>query len=121
MNPGLKYTLARFGILLVCLIPAVFLFPNANLLLKLLIAFLVSAILSFFLLRQWRDEVAEQLSANAIRRSGEKQRLRAALAGEDEDAPEPKHAAKDDEDEETPEQPEPEKPEQKQKPEQKED
>jgi uncharacterized membrane protein YccC len=113
MNPGLKYTLARFGILLVCLIPAVFLFPNANLLLKLLIAFLVSAILSFFLLRQWRDEVAEQLSANAIRRSGEKQRLRAALAGEDEEAPEPKHAAKEDEDEETPEKPEPEKPEQK--------
>jgi hypothetical protein len=117
MNPGLKYTLARFGILLVCLIPAVFLFPNANLLLKLLIAFLVSAILSFFLLRQWRDEVAEQLSANAIRRSGEKQRLRAALAGEEEDAPEPKHAAKEDEqedeDEETPEKPEPEKPEKK--------
>jgi uncharacterized membrane protein YccC len=96
MNPGLKYTLARFGILLVCLIPAVFLFPNANLLLKLLIAFLVSAVASFFLLRQWRDEVAEQLSANAIRRSGEKQRLRAALTGDDEDAPEPKHAAKED-------------------------
>ena len=95
MNPGLKYTLARFGILLVCLIPAVFLFQNVNLLLKLLVAFLVSAIASFFLLRQWRDEVAEQLSANAIRRSGEKQRLRAALSGEDET--EPKPAAKEDE------------------------
>ena len=98
MNPGLKYTLARFGILLVCLIPAVFLFPNANLLLKLLVAFGVSAIASFFLLRQWRDEVAEQLSANAIRRSGEKQRLRAALAGVDEES-EPKHAAKEDDEE----------------------
>jgi uncharacterized membrane protein YccC len=106
MNPGLKYTLARFGILLVCLIPAVFLFPNANLLLKLLIAFLVSAILSFFLLRQWRDEVAEQLSANAIRRSGEKQRLRAALAGEDEDTPEPEHTTKEDEETPEPERPE---------------
>jgi flagellar biosynthesis/type III secretory pathway M-ring protein FliF/YscJ len=106
MNPGLKYTLARFGILLVCLIPAVFLFPTANLLLKLLVAFLVSAILSFFLLRQWRDEVAEQLSANAIRRSGEKQRLRAALSGEDEEeaAAEPKHAAKEDDEEQEQEQ-----------------
>lgn len=95
MNPGLKYTLARFGILLVCLIPAVFLFPDANLLLKLLIAFGVSAIASFFLLRQWRDEVAEQLSANAIRRSGEKQRLRAALSGEDDEETEPKPATKE--------------------------
>jgi hypothetical protein len=95
MNPGLKYTLARFGILLVCLIPAVFLFRNVDLLLKLLVAFLVSAIASFFLLRQWRDEVAQQLSANAIRRGGQKQRLRAALAGEDEDQAAPQPAAKD--------------------------
>jgi hypothetical protein len=101
MNPGLKYTLARFGILLVCLIPAVFLFPTANLLLKLLVAFVVSAVASFFLLRGWRDEVAEQLSASATRRGGEKERLRAALSGEPDDdlaadVPEPRHAAPED-------------------------
>lgn len=99
MNPGLKYTLARFGILLVCLIPAVFLFPTANLLLKLLVAFAVSAVASFFLLRAWRDEVAEQLSSSASRRTEEKARLRAALSGEGDDDltdAEPRHAAADD-------------------------
>ena len=109
MNPGLKYTLARFAILLVCLVPAVFLFPNVNLLLKLLVAFAVSAVASFFLLRQLRDEVAEQLSVSARKRGDEKERLRAALAGEDEpstkDEAAPKHAAKD-EDQDEPEKPE---------------
>jgi Protein of unknown function (DUF4229) len=107
MNPGLKYTLARFGILLVCLVPAVFLFQNVNLLLKLLIAFAVSAVASFFLLRQLRDEVAEQLAVGARKRTDEKERLRAALAGDDEPSTkdEPEHAAKD-EDADAPEKPE---------------
>jgi predicted PurR-regulated permease PerM len=55
-----------------------------NFFLKLLIALLVSSVASFFLLRQWRDEVAEYLSAASRRRLDEKERLRAALAGEDE-------------------------------------
>jgi hypothetical protein len=57
MNPFMKYTLARL---------------------------VLSAAGSFFLLRRWRDEVAEQLAAGSARRKGEKERLRSALAGEDE-------------------------------------
>ncbi len=83
MNPVLRYTLARVALFAVC-VGLVFLPPGLNPLLKLLIALLVSSVASFFLLRQWRDEVAEQLSTSSRRRLDEKERLRAALAGEDE-------------------------------------
>ena len=83
MNPAVKYTLGRIGIFVVCLIPAVFLFPNVDLFLKLLGALLVSAVASFFLLRPLRDEVAQRLSDNARRRIDQKERLRSALSGDD--------------------------------------
>jgi threonine/homoserine/homoserine lactone efflux protein len=86
MKPGLKYALGRLAIFVVCVVPAVFLLPDVNPALKLLVALLVSAVLSYFLLRQWRDEVAEQMSVNARRRIDEKERLRSALAGDDEPA-----------------------------------
>lgn len=83
MNPILKYTLARILLFAVCaglvLLPA-----GMNLFLKLLIALVVSSAASFVLLRQWRDEVAERLSAGSRRRLDEKERLRSALSGEDE-------------------------------------
>jgi hypothetical protein len=84
LSPGLQYFLGRLGIFVACVIPALVFFPGVNPLLKLLVAFAVSAALSFFLLRQWRDELAEQMSANAWRRIHERERLRSALAGDDE-------------------------------------
>jgi predicted membrane metal-binding protein len=83
MNPAMKYSLGRIGIFLLCAIPAVLVLPEVNLLLKLLVAMVISAVASFFLLRQWRDEVAERMSSNARRRIEEKERLRSALAGDD--------------------------------------
>ncbi len=88
MTPGLKYTLGRLGIFVVCAVPALLLIPNEmHPFLKLMIALVASAALSFVLLRRWRDEVADQLSAGARRRVEQKQKLRSALAGEDETTP----------------------------------
>jgi hypothetical protein len=84
MNPILKYTLARIALFATCA-GLVFIPDELDTLLKLLIALVVSAAGSFFLLRQWRDEVAEQLSSDSRRRMGAKERLRAALAGDDEE------------------------------------
>jgi hypothetical protein len=84
MNPILKYTLARIALFATCA-GLVFVPDEMDTLLKLLIALVVSAAGSFFLLRQWRDEVAEQLSSDSRRRMDSKERLRAALAGEDDE------------------------------------
>jgi hypothetical protein len=78
-----KYTLGRIGLFLLVLLP---LWPlNMDLLLKLMIAVLASAGFSFFLLRKWREEVAQRLAHAAERRKAEKERLRSALAGDDPD------------------------------------
>lgn len=88
MSPTLRYALARIAIFVACVVPALLLLPrDMNALLKLMIALVVSAGLSFFLLRRLRDEVAEQMSANARRKVEEKDRLRSALAGDDEAPP----------------------------------
>jgi hypothetical protein len=82
MAPAIKYTLARLG-----LFAAVFaaLWPlDLDIFIKLMIALLASAGFSFFLLRGWRDQMANQMAAAAERRKAEKERLRAALAGDDE-------------------------------------
>jgi hypothetical protein len=85
VNPGLRYALGRVGIFVACAVPALYLLPDGmNTLLKLMIALVLSAVLSFFLLRQWRDEVAERMSANARKKIDEKNRLRVALAGNEE-------------------------------------
>lgn len=84
MHPGVTYTLARIGIFIACALPALFLLPREmNVLLKLMIAVVVSAGISFFALRDLRDKVATRMMQNAQRRAREKERLRAALAGED--------------------------------------
>ena len=68
----------RIGLFLAC---ALALWPvGLNVLLKLMLAVLFSAALSFFLLRSWRDEMAAQLAAAADRRKAERERLRAALS-----------------------------------------
>lgn len=81
MSPVIKYTLARVG-----LFAAVFaaLLPiDLDIFIKLLIALVASAGFSFILLRGMRDRVADQMASSAERRKAEKDRLRAALAGDD--------------------------------------
>ncbi|HEX6968176.1 MAG TPA: DUF4229 domain-containing protein [Micromonosporaceae bacterium] len=82
MSPAVKYTLGRIGLFVAILLA--FWPVDIDIFLKLILALLFSAALSFFLLRQWRDEMANQLAAAAERRKAEKERLRSALAGEDE-------------------------------------
>ena len=83
MSPALKYTLGRFGLFVVVF--ALLLPVPLNFLVKAMIALVASAAFSYFLLAKWREEMAEHLGSVAERRAAEKQRLRAALAG-DEDA-----------------------------------
>jgi Protein of unknown function (DUF4229) len=84
MSPAVKYTLGRLGLFLVVF---VLLLPvPLHILVKAMIALIVSAVLSYFLLATWRNEMAEQLGAAARRRRAEKDRLRAALAGDEEAA-----------------------------------
>ena len=83
MSPAVKYTLGRLGLfvlIFVLLLPL-----PLNILVKAMIALVVSAAASYFLLADWRNQMGEQLAGAATRRTAEKQRLRAALAG-DEDA-----------------------------------
>ena len=84
MNPSLKYALGRLAIFVACAVPAVLLFPrDMDVLLKIMIALVVSAVLSYFALRGLRNEVAQRLSDSARQRIEERQRLRTALAGDE--------------------------------------
>jgi hypothetical protein len=78
-----KYTLGRIGLFVLVLLPLLPL--DIDILLKLMIAVLVSAGLSFVLLRAWRDQVAQRLQTGVDRRRASRDKLRAALAGEDQD------------------------------------
>jgi hypothetical protein len=83
MNPVLKYTLGRVGIFVICALLAFLLLPRGmNPMLKLMIAFLLSALVSFAALKRTRLEVDAHLAERAQRRQHERARLRAALAGE---------------------------------------
>lgn len=81
MSPAVKYTLGRLGLFVVVF--ALLLPVPLNLLVRAMIALVASAAFSYFLLAKWRNEMAEQLGAVAERRQAEKQRLRAALAGDE--------------------------------------
>ncbi|TCB92862.1 DUF4229 domain-containing protein [Micromonospora zingiberis] len=84
MSAAVKYTLGRIGLFVVVVAA---LWPvDLDIFLKLILALLFSAALSFFLLKGWRDEMAEEMAASAERRRTEKDRLRSALAGDDQDA-----------------------------------
>lgn len=87
MNPMMKYTLARLGIFLAVSFLLVALPLPIHLYLRLAIAVLISAVLSWFLLRGLRDQVTAHVSGVIERRAAEKERLRTALAGEDERQP----------------------------------
>ncbi|MFI6821400.1 DUF4229 domain-containing protein [Micromonospora sp. NPDC050187] len=81
MSAAVKYTLGRIGLFAVVLLA---LWPvELNIFIKLMVALAFSAALSFFLLRGWRDEMAEEMAVAADRRQTEKERLRSALAGDD--------------------------------------
>jgi hypothetical protein len=87
VSAALKYTLGRIG-LFVAVLAGLWLI-DMNVFLKLMLALAFSAALSFFLLRGWRDEMAEEMGTAAERRRTEKERLRSALAGEDNPDPNP--------------------------------
>ncbi|MFF3853280.1 DUF4229 domain-containing protein [Micromonospora sp. NPDC002575] len=81
MSAAVKYTLGRIGLFVVVVAA---LWPvDLNIFLKLMLALAFSAALSFFLLRGWRDEMAGEMAGAAERRRAEKERLRSALAGDD--------------------------------------
>ncbi|WP_229398780.1 DUF4229 domain-containing protein [Micromonospora okii] len=82
MSAAVKYTLGRIGLFVV--IFAALLPVSMNIFLKLMLALAFSAALSFFLLKGWRDEMAGEMAEATERRRAEKERLRSALAGEDE-------------------------------------
>ena len=91
MSPAVKYTLGRlatFVVIFGLLLPV-----PLNFLVKAMIALVVSAVFSYFLLAKWRNEMAESLSYSAERRQAEKERLRAALAGDEAAAAEGDRAA----------------------------
>jgi hypothetical protein len=81
MSAAVKYTLGR--LVLFVLILALMLPLPLNFLVSAMIALLLSAVLSYFLLADWRNQMAEQLGSAAARRAAEKERLRAALAGDE--------------------------------------
>ncbi|MDG4821645.1 DUF4229 domain-containing protein [Asanoa sp. WMMD1127] len=85
MSPAVKYTLARFG--LFALVFAALLPVPIGLFLKLILALAFSAAVSFFFLRTWRDQMAQQLADRVDRRREDKAKLRSALAGDEEQPP----------------------------------
>jgi hypothetical protein len=84
MSPAVKYTLGRLGLFLIVFVAL--LMSPLNILVSAMIALVVSAVLSYFLLAEWRNQMGEQLASAASRRAAEKERLRAALAGDEEAA-----------------------------------
>lgn len=82
MSPAVKYTLGRLVLFLACFAVAWFI-PGIDLFIKLGIAVLGSFALSWFLLRGLRDQMTAQVEDALERRKADKERLRAALAGED--------------------------------------
>jgi hypothetical protein len=83
MSALLKYTLARLG-LFVLTAAAMFAVPlDISVLLKLMIAVVISAALAYFLLKGLREEASVQAVTAAQRRTEKRERLRAALNGDD--------------------------------------
>ena len=83
MNPALKYTLGRVGLFVLC--AAALLPVPLNIWVKLMIAVVASFALQLVLLRKWRLEMIGQVDEAMARRRREKEKLRAALAGDESD------------------------------------
>ncbi len=82
MSPMVKYTLGRVG-LFVLVVLALWPVP-LNIAVKLMVALVVSFGLQFVLLRRWRAEMIGHVDEAVVRHRAEKEKLRAALAGDDE-------------------------------------
>ena len=82
MSPALKYTLGRIGLFVAAFLVTLPL--PVSIFLKLVLALLISMVLSWFVLRGWREQYSLQLQNVVERRKAEKQKLRSALAGEEE-------------------------------------
>lgn len=83
MTPLVKYSLARLGLFVIAAVALLFIPVPIDPLLKLMIALLVSALAGYLLLSRMRVQVGEQMAASMERRAGRKERLRSALAGDD--------------------------------------
>lgn len=81
LHPGFLYTVARVMIFVACVI-VLFLVGFRSWFLV-LGALLLSAPLSFFLLRKQREAFATRVEGRMSKRQAEKAKLRAALAGDD--------------------------------------
>ncbi|WP_248294369.1 DUF4229 domain-containing protein [Actinoplanes sp. TBRC 11911] len=86
MSPAVKYTLGRLGLFVVLLLLMIIVPIPLNIFVKAMLALVISAVLSYFLLADWRNKMGEQLAGAASRRTAEKERLRAALAGDEQAA-----------------------------------
>jgi len=85
--PTVKYTLGRVGLFVVV---ALALWPvPVDLMIKLMVALIVSFGLQFVLLRRWRTEMIEQVDGAVARSRADRARLRSALSGEDGPSPVP--------------------------------
>lgn len=82
MNPVVKYSLARLALFVAVAVVLLVTPVPIDPLLKLMIALLVSLGLSFFVLKRMRSEMADYLAGVVQRRQEQKEKLRAALAGE---------------------------------------
>jgi uncharacterized protein (DUF983 family) len=87
MNPVVKYTLGRIGLFALCAAILVAVPVPVNLWIKLMVALLASVVLQFVVLRSWRVEMIGYVDQAMARRRDEREKLRAALAGEDHVAP----------------------------------
>lgn len=83
MSAAGKYTLGRLGLFAAAAL-VLWPVPQLSVPVKLLAALAVSFALSWFVLRGWREQMSAELAQRMERRKAEKERLRAALAGEPE-------------------------------------
>ncbi len=82
--PTVKYTLGRVG-LFVLVFGALLLVPGIGLLVKLMVAIIASFGLQFLLLKKWRNEMIGYIDGSVAKSKAEKAKLRAALAGDEDD------------------------------------
>ncbi|GAA2607673.1 hypothetical protein GCM10010399_43230 [Dactylosporangium fulvum] len=83
MSPIVKYSLARLGLFVIVAAVALTVPVDVSVALKLMVAVLVSAVLAFFLLKGMREQASVQAVGVAQQRTEKRERLRAALNGDD--------------------------------------
>jgi hypothetical protein len=87
ISPATKFTLGRIGLFaaafLIMLAVPLPMATDEAVLIRLMIAAVVSAGVSWFLLAKWRNEMATTIERSMSKRKVEKDKLRAALAGDD--------------------------------------